>query len=137
MIAKSLLRNMALAAITLVGAEQLKLAARFHLLGADSAARAAQMLIGLTLAVFANYIPKSPSASLQSPARSDRARSTLRPAGWAFTVAGVAYAATWAVTPLDVAFPLGITIVASAIVVTLVYCVWACSRRPSKSAPAS
>ncbi|HEX5385138.1 MAG TPA: hypothetical protein VFW66_00410 [Gemmatimonadales bacterium] len=52
-------------------------------------------------------------------------------AGWVFAIAGLAYAAVWAVAPSDVAFPLAMSIVGTAIGVTLVYCVRACRRRPS------
>jgi hypothetical protein len=100
MMSRTMVHNIRLAVATLVGAVLLKAAARGHLLGAESTARSAQMLIGLSLAVFANYIPKTDGASV-----------ALRRTGWAFAIAGVAYAIIWAVVPVDVAFPVGLAVI--------------------------
>ena len=100
MMSRTIVHNIRLALVTLVVAVLLKAAARAHLFGAESTARSAQMLIGLSLAVFANFIPKT-----------DRASVTLRRTGWAFTIAGVAYAIIWAVLPVEVAFPIGLAVI--------------------------
>jgi hypothetical protein len=120
-------RSIVLAVAMLAGAALLKLAAHAHLFGADSADRSAQMLIGLELAIFANFIPKNVSASA-------RYRPTLRVSGWVFFIAGLAYAVIWAVAPAGIAFALGMTTVVSAIVVAAGHCLWASNRRASATA---
>src|SRR5262249_27994526 len=115
------MRGIILAVATLAVAAVLKIATSLHILGADSADRSAQMLIGLTLAVWANFIPKT-----FGPAPSSR--RGLRIAGWTFTIAGLLYALVWAVARADVAFPAGIAIVASGIGVTVASCVWLSGR---------
>lgn len=100
MVSRTIVLNIRLALATLVVAVLLKAAARAHLFGVESTTRSAQMLIGLFLAVFANFIPKKDGASVMT-----------RRTGWAFALAGVAYAIMWAVLPVDVAFPFGLAVI--------------------------
>jgi hypothetical protein len=117
MISRRIMRSVALAGVMLVGAAVLKLAAHLHVFGADSANRGAQILIGLTLAVFANYIPKGSAAA-------PRSTESLRHAGWVFSIAGLAYAVIWAVSPASLAFPRSMAVLGGAIVATIGSCAW-------------
>jgi hypothetical protein len=91
-------------------------------LAPDISARAAQAIIGLALAFYANFIPKNFAAS-------GRMQAAQRVAGWAFAAAGLAYAAIWALAPLTMAANLSMIAVASAMVATLFYAI-RCLMRP-------
>jgi hypothetical protein len=93
----------------------------------ELAVRALEVLIGLGLAVYANFIPKSLKA-FRSPAAAQRAQAALRMAGWAFTLGGLGYAAAAALPLPDVA-PMAILGTATAYV--LGYTVWAFATCPA------
>ncbi len=128
---KSLSHGIALAAALLIGAACIKYAQHHHLLSGSAAERGSQVITGLILAIYANFIPKRPRVAPGS-APTERMRPTLRLTGGAFAVAGLAYAGLWAFAPMDVAFPLSIVVMAGAIAVSLGYCLWA--RRPTAHA---
>jgi len=128
MLPKSITHGLALAGGLLVAALAVKCGQRLHLLGPDNASRGLQILIGLWLAAYANVIPKTTPASFRSEAQLARTTATKRLAGLTFTVAGLLYAAIWALAPDAAAFPLAITELAAATVFCFAYCAWACSR---------
>jgi hypothetical protein len=126
MTARPILRGLALGAAMLAAAAIFKIGEHRGLLGAETAARAMQVVIGLMLAFYGNFIPKNLPV-LREPARtSARMQSALRFGGWAFTLAGLAYAAIWAWAPLTMAGDISVVIVAAATVAALAYGVWAC-----------
>jgi hypothetical protein len=125
MIPKNLWNYLVAAAVILAAAAGLKYAAVQGLLGAGGADRAAQVMIGLGLALYANLIPKRLGA-LRGPIAERRALLGRRLAGWTFTLSGLAYAGLWRLAPAETAFALGIAAVASAVVLTLGYTIWAC-----------
>lgn len=111
-------------AIALIGAGVL-LALTFALKrnGVD-ATRTMEIIIGLGLGFYANFIPKNVAA-----AHGPRTQAALRLSGYAFMLAGLGFAAAWAFLPLAAAFPLSMAVVGSALAVSLSYTVWACTRR--------
>ncbi len=89
------------------------------LLSPSDAQRFMQVIIGLALAVYANFIPKNVEAS-RSTLRSHRYLSTLRFGGWAFTIAGLGYAGLWGIAPERVASAASMALVGGAVVCVLV-----------------
>lgn len=120
-----LMAGLAVAGLFVAIVAGLKYAARIDLIELDIAVRATQTIIGLSLAVYANFIPKN-LGSWRGGARSAaRAQSALRVGGWSFMLGGLAYAAMWAAAPIALADALSIPVIASAIMVTLGYSAWA------------
>lgn len=130
-----LLPAIALAVAFLVLAAGLKMAESAGLLGADTAQRAVQVIIGLGLAGFANMMPKRIASRRMSPQAEGRMQTARRIGGWALTLAGLAHAAIWAFVPVSIAAIASMTVVGAALAVTLVFAVRAC-RTVGKDAPA-
>ncbi len=128
MLSKSLVNGLALGAVLLAAAVAVKFGQRLHLLGPDTPSRGMQILIGLGLAIYANFIPKGSPAPFRSEAQLERAAATRRLAGLTFTVAGLLYAAIWALASDAVAFPLAITELAAATLFCFAACVYSWSR---------
>ena len=124
---KRLTLSLAAAGLIVAAAVGLKMAEKQGLMTHDTAVRALQVLIGLTLAVYANFLPKSLKA-FRDPAAALRAQASLRAAGWAFTLGGLGYAAAAALPLPDVA-PMAILGTATAYV--LGYTVWAVVTCPA------
>lgn len=125
MIVNRLAVAIAIALFILAAAAGLKYAEGAGLLGQEAARRAMQVLIGLLLAAYANIMPKQLGRLRGSPLAQARAQSALRVGGWSITLAGLAYAALWALAPLPVADIASMAVVAAALVATLGYAVWA------------
>ncbi|WBQ10182.1 hypothetical protein L2D01_00085 [Hyphomonadaceae bacterium ML37] len=130
-----LLPAIALAVAFLAIAAGLKMAESAGLLGADTAQRAVQVIIGLGLAGFANMMPKRIATRRMSPQAEGRMQTARRIGGWALTLAGLAHAAIWAFAPVSIAAIASMTVVGAALAVTLVFAVRAC-RSAGKGAPA-
>jgi hypothetical protein len=125
MIARTLIAGLAAAALMLAVAAGVKYAEGASVIGHDTAVRTIQVIIGLMLAAYANFMPKS-LGSLQSSAAAARwAQSALRVGGWSFAIAGLGYAVIWALAPLAIADVISILIVVSAMIATLGHAVWA------------
>jgi uncharacterized membrane protein len=99
-----LVRGIAIAATLILCALALAYARANGVLAADGgefAARAFGVATGLVLAACGNVIPKR-NACIDATSESAAARQhLLRFAGWAFTLAGLAYALIWAFAPYD------------------------------------
>jgi uncharacterized membrane protein len=134
MLPKPLTNGLALGAALLTAAFAVKCGQRLHFLGPDSASRGMQILIGLCLAGYANVIPKSPPVAFRSEAQLTRVTATRRLAGQTFTLAGLLYAAVWALAPDAVAFPLALTELAGATLFCFAYCLWICGRDARRTA---
>jgi|SRR5579859_2888531 len=114
----------------------LKFAQKGGLISHEVALRALQVLIGLTLAVYANFIPKTLGV-FRSPAAAERAQAALRTAGVAFTLAGLGYAVTSALPVPDL---LPVILLGTATAYVLGYVAWAvasCRAGSRGSAPLS
>jgi hypothetical protein len=120
------------AGFMLAAAPALRYLSAHDLIGANVRIRTFQVLIGLVLAVYGNFLPKDASRAAAEGCVS-RYQALLRLAGWSFTLAGIAYAALWAVAPFSVADRLAMPIVAAATLGTAGYLGWtALNRRPRR-----
>lgn len=118
---KGLLGGVALAAAMIAVAWLSRYAQAAHLLAPDVAARGGQVVIGLMLAIYANFMPKRIGPALM--------QAVLRVGGWVYALAGLVYALAWAVLPLSLAWQVGVAAVGTAVAVSLGYVVWACATR--------
>ena len=121
MILKRMSIAIAVAVMILGTAAGLSYARSVGLIGPETAKRTIQVIIGLTLAAYANLMPKDVGPWRASALAVARAQSTLRVGGWSMTLAGLAHAGFWAFAPLHVANVGGMIAVASAMAVTLSY----------------
>jgi len=121
MIAKRLVAALGLAILILAVAAGLRYAQGVGILGGTEAKRAMQVLIGLSLAAYANNMPKQLGRAGASPLAAARIQAALRIGGWSFTLAGLAYALLWGIAPLGVADPASMSMVIAAMAVTLGY----------------
>lgn len=129
-----LIPAIALAIVFLATAAGLKYAESVDLVAPDMAQRAVQVMIGLTLAGFANMMPKrlgSQRLSLEAEARMQAAR---RVGGWFLTLAGLAHAVIWALAPVSVAPAASMSVVGTGLAITIGFAVWAC-RSTGKGTP--
>ena len=129
-------RNMTVALATagvyIGGALALKAAEKAGFASHDTAVRALQVFSGLTLAVYANFLPKTLGA-FRNPAQAMRMEQVLRVSGWAYMAGGLAYAVT-SILPLPDAVPIALLGTATAYV--LGYSAWAfLEHDPSKGRP--
>jgi hypothetical protein len=136
MTARPLVVSLAAAGLLLAAAAGLKYAESIGLIGRDMSARTIQVIIGLMLAAYANFMPKSLGSPRGSTEAARWAQSALRVGGWSFAIAGLGYALMWALAPLDIADVISMAIVMSAMVATLGYTVRAyvaCRRNADPS----
>jgi hypothetical protein len=117
MFSNKLSSSLALAAAMIAIAAAFAYARHYGLVG-NEPARGAMLIVGVLLAGYANYIPKTPSKT------SARRRAVQRLAGWAFFVAGIVYAAVWALAPFAIAADLSMLVCGIAVVGVFSYCVW-------------
>jgi uncharacterized membrane protein len=126
---KSMTVGVIWAAVLIASALGLKSAQHAHLIDADVALRGEQVMIGLGLAFYGNYIPKN-LRSASSATVASRMQSAQRVAGWGFMLAGLIYAALSAFAPHGIGETLAMLAVFAAVVVTVIYSViCAASRR--------
>jgi len=122
-----ILNGLVMGGLLIVAAAILKFAEHAALITADMSARGGQVAIGLALAVYANLMPKRMALG--------RHLTALRAGGWAFVLAGLAYAALWAFAPLSLAWPASIAAVGAALGICLIFTVWACTARTRNPSP--
>ncbi len=128
MIRRDITIALALATLYLLVAGGLKYAARMDFIGVEVATRATQVIMGLALAVYANFIPKNLGA-FRNSASAQRAQSALRAAGWAFMLGGMGYAIASALPVPDV---VSIVILSSATAYVLGYAILAFAPWPRR-----
>ena len=97
-ISKPILNGLAWAGVLIVSAIVLKFAQHQHAITQDGAERGIQVIIGLTLAIYANFMTKQPSTHPASE-RGGRMQAALRRSAWQFCAAGVIYAVASAFVP--------------------------------------
>ena len=102
MMSKSLFNGLAWAGVLIVSAAILKFAQHQHTIGQDAAERGFQIVIGLTLAVYANFMTKRPTTHSPDEVGA-RKQAALRFGAWLFCISGLIYAAAsaFAAHPLD------------------------------------
>jgi hypothetical protein len=116
------------AAVLLAAAAFVKLARHSGFFDADTAARITQAILGLTFAFYANFIPKRLGRARSAEA-GRRVQAALRLSGWAFALAGLAYAALALFAPPTVAWSGSIVVMGAAIATSLVSAVWCFGTR--------
>lgn len=122
MITRKLTLSIAVALFILALAAGLRWADSAGLIGTEDARRWMQIAIGLIAAGYSNVMPKQIGRPRSSIEAETRAQAALRVGGWAFTLAGLAYAALWAFAPLPVADIGSMAVVIAAFVVTFAWC---------------
>ena len=107
------------AAAMLVAAVLLKGAGYLGLISHETVVRAAQALLGLMLAVYGNAMPKAlPKGATGGT------QTVLRVGGWAFTLAGLAYAGLSLFAPATISTQASVAAVVVAMVISLAAVVW-------------
>ena len=94
------------------------------MLEAEASRRILQVIIGLALAAYANFMPKQIGPDRGSVNAQSWSQAALRVGGWSFTLAGLAYAALSAFAPPAFADLASMAVVIAAMVVTLGYALW-------------
>ena len=122
--AKPILTSLVLAGAMIAASLILKRTPIADWLGPDGVDRGSQVIIGLWLAVYANYMPKGLSLGSMKGPNAGRMQSAVRLGGWSFTLAGLAYAAISAFAPTGVGDPLSVAVVVAAMLVTMSYLAW-------------
>ena len=114
--------NLALAFSLISVAAVLAYCHRIGLIGADLPARGTMIASGILVAFYGNAIPKLVTTTSPS------ARAVQRVAGWAITLAGLAYAAIWAFAPIDRAANASMATLGTGLAVIAGYCLWRRSK---------
>ena len=124
MMMKRIFFSLAVAAFMLMSAAVLKYAQAQEIIGADAARRSIQVMIGLVLMVYGNFMPKDIAATRTTACAASRSQSALRVGGWSMALAGLGYAGLWAFAPLAFANAASMVVVATAMLVTMGYGGW-------------
>src|SRR5262245_42947040 len=124
MMMKRIFFALAVAAFMLMSAAVLKYAQAQEIIGADAARRSIQVMIGLVLMVYGNFMPKDIAATRTTACAASRSQSALRVGGWSMALAGLGYAGLWAFAPLAFANAASMVVVATAMLVTMGYGGW-------------
>jgi len=118
MISKPIQQGLVWAGALIGTAILLKAAQTYHLIGADAVTRGNQAVMGLTIAVYANFMTKEP-AKIPPTERGGRMQAARRVTAWAMLVAGLIYAAVSLLVPhpYDLYFAMGA--IGTAVVVSI------------------
>jgi hypothetical protein len=98
MMSKSIQAGLVWAGALIGSAILLKAAQTNHLIGADAVTRGYQAVLGLTIAVYANFMTKQPM-KIPPTERGGRMQQARRVSAWAMVVAGLIYAAVSLLVP--------------------------------------
>ena len=93
-------------------------------------------IVGLVLAVWGNYMPKTLKPMSEKSCDSSRWVSLRRFAGWAFVVSGLSYSAVWIFAPMEHTRLISMTIVGFSVVLVLTLMVWVIISRKRSQPPA-
>ena len=97
---KNIERGLFGALLMFVGVLGLDLAAETGAIDYAASKRVGGVIIGVVLAISGNILPKIVTPLSLRKCDDSRAKATERFAGWAFVLAGIAYAAIWLVAPI-------------------------------------
>lgn len=128
MISKPILNGLAWAGVLIVSSLILKFAQHQHTITQDDAERGIQIIIGLTLAIYANFMTKQPNAH-PANALGGRFQTALRLSAWLFCISGLIYAAASAFAPHTLDEYLSMGAVGTAVVASIGAFIWAGTRR--------
>jgi len=135
MISRQIVHGVLWSGAILVTALGLKWAQHNHLVSGDFVERAVEVVIGLGLAVYSNFIPKTVPGLKLSPARAARFQAAARLNAWIFVLAGIGFAAIWAFAPLSLAGTASMAVMGGGVVVVLVNLA-ICIISPKSASPA-
>lgn len=94
-------------------------------ISAEAGRRLIQVVVGLALGVWGNYMPKSLITPVSTAVcATGRARSAIRVGGWSMTLAGLSYAGLWAFAPLPLAKVGSTAALIVAMVIMFTYGAW-------------
>lgn len=82
--------------------------------------RMTMIMIGAYLAMTGNAMPRMLPPTSSMPCAGARVQAFQRFAGWTWAICGLGFAMTWLALPIDAATPISTSLVAIAIVVTIV-----------------
>jgi len=122
MISKSILNGLVWAGVLIGSAIFLKAAQTNHLIGADAVTRGYQAVLGVTIAVYANFMTKQP-AKIPPTERGGRMQQARRVSAWAMVAAGLVYAAASLLAPHPSDTYIAIGAVGTAMVVGIGYAI--------------
>ncbi|HVU19790.1 MAG TPA: hypothetical protein VHE09_03600 [Rhizomicrobium sp.] len=128
MISKPILNGLAWAGVLIVSALVLKFAEGQHTIGLDAADRGFQVVLGLTLAIYANFMTKRPTTHTADETGA-RKQAALRLGAWLFCISGLIYAAASAFAPHPLDEYLAMGAVGTATLVSAGLFARACARR--------
>jgi hypothetical protein len=122
-----------LAGLQLGGALLLTLAHKqFGWIDSDTATRGVMVLIGLTVVVIGNSMPKNQEGPPSQTVGDIAVRqSVTRVGGWAMTLGGLVWIGLWALAPRNLAEVGSVAAVGTAAVVMIVYAVYRVRRHSS------
>jgi hypothetical protein len=126
MMSKSIVGGLVWGGTILLCSFLLRLAQGNQLISADTASRGALVVIGLTLAVFANFMTKQNRAAPTE--RGGRLQGAVRISAWLFCLGALIYAAASAFAPHPLDEILSMGAVGIAIVVSVGLFIRACAR---------
>lgn len=115
---------LATAGFMLAVAAGLKYAGGLGVIGDEAVRRGVQVMIGETLAVYGNFIPKDIGSISMPVSSASCSRSPRRLGGWLLTLTGVGYAGVWAFAPIAIANVAAMPLLAAAILITVGYSGW-------------
>jgi hypothetical protein len=118
MMSKWILGGLAWAGVVIVTAVTLKMAQGNHAISPDMATRVMQVVIGLGMAIYANFMTKEP-AKIPPTERGGRMQAARRVTAWAMLVAGLVYAAVSLLAPHPYDIYLAMGAVGTAMVVSI------------------
>lgn len=124
---KEILFGLKLAAAMIAGSLLLTFARKQGWVDAEQVMRGHNIIIGLALAAFCNFMPKRMTGSPRTLQHAGLAQSIGRVGGWAMTLAFVVWSALWAFAPLDVAGIGSMAAVGTGVAMMIGYTVWKCA----------
>jgi hypothetical protein len=134
-IANEIRRGLWMAGALIGAALLLKWLSSAGVIAGDTSQRLIQVAIGAVLALSGNVIPKQLQKNSDDSCEPSRQQSRRRFAGWAFVLAGLAYAIIWLVAPIESAAIISMCVVGLTVLLVLVPCLWLSIRRPGARRP--
>jgi hypothetical protein len=95
--------------------------------------RTTMIMVGAYLAVTGNAMPRMLPPTASMPDGGARVQAFQRHAGWTWVLCGLGYAMAWLALPIDAAGPISMTLVATAMIVTIMQLLRL--RKPRPHAP--
>lgn len=124
---KEILFGLKLAAVMIAGALLLTLARKQGWFDAEQVMRGNNVIIGLALAAFCNFMPKRMTGTPRTIHHASLAQSIGRVGGWAMTLAFVVWSALWSFAPLELASIGAVAAVGVGVATMIGYTVWKCA----------